>query len=116
VGRERELRQIRDVLGRTRLLSLIGAGGVGKTRLAVAAARGLGRAFDGGAWFVDLAPVRDGGFLEQTVRDALPGVKRAGSLVDQIADADLLLVLSDCEHLVDAMRDLVGGLLPWCPG
>ncbi|MGE4425450.1 MAG: LuxR C-terminal-related transcriptional regulator [Solirubrobacteraceae bacterium] len=116
VGRERELRQIRDALGRTRLLSLIGAGGVGKTRLALAAARELGRAFAGGAWFVDLTAVRDGEFLEQTIRDAVPGVKRAGSLVDQIGDADLLLVLSDCEHIVTAMRELVGGLLPWCPG
>ncbi|MGE4426568.1 MAG: LuxR C-terminal-related transcriptional regulator [Solirubrobacteraceae bacterium] len=116
VGRADELRKIRDLLGGTRLLSLVGVGGVGKTRLALAAARDLRRAFTDGVWYVDLTAVHDGEFLEQAIRNVVPGVSGARSLVDQIGDADLLLVLDDCEHVISAVRTLVGDVLPWCPG
>jgi predicted ATPase/DNA-binding CsgD family transcriptional regulator len=115
VGRTAELRDIREALTQTRLLSLVGVGGVGKTRIAKAAARSLSRSFDDGAWLVDLAEVHDGSFIEQAIRHAAPGITNAGSLADQIGDANLLLVLDDCEHVIDAVRALVAELLPWCP-
>lgn len=115
VGRSRELREIRDLLSHTRLLTLTGVGGVGKTRLAKAAIANLYRSFDDGARFVDLSEVPIEGFVEQFIRDATPGVRDANTLVGQLAGANVLLVLDDCEHLVEPVGAIVADVLAWCP-
>ena len=119
VGREHELDRILDLLGSGRLLTLVGPGGVGKTRLAIEAAR---RAADaghrpGGVWFVDLGLLTDPALLAPTVARTLGlGDDDAGRaavrlLDDGVADRPALLVLDNCEHLVDATAAFVRDLL-----
>lgn len=115
VGRSHELREIRNVLALTRLLTLTGAGGVGKTRLAKAAIAGLYRSFRDGARFVDLSQAFDDEVIVQLIRDATPGVRDAGTLVAQLSCAELLLVLDNCEHLVERVSSIASQVLAWCP-
>jgi non-specific serine/threonine protein kinase len=116
VGRRAELRRIRELLAEVRLLSLIGIGGVGKTRLAKEAIAVLRRSFRDGVCFVDLTALQDEALLEQVVRDSVPGASGATSLVSQLADLNLLLVLDNCEHVCDALGSLVSEVVAWCPG
>ncbi|UUU19185.1 ATP-binding protein [Streptomyces sp. DSM 40750] len=121
VGRRQELGDVRRWLETTRLLTLTGPGGVGKTRLAVRAAELARRAFPHGVWFADLAAVDDPDRLADAVMVAL-GVKdqslRAAKeqLADHLADRRLLLVLDNCEHLAVACAGLVDHLLRRAPG
>ena len=102
VGRRWEVSEARRLLARTRLLTLTGAGGLGKTRLALRIAAEVRRSFPKGAWGVDLAPLNDGAFLAQTVLTAL-GLDHDSArpalpvLSDHLADKRLLLVLDNCE-------------------
>ncbi|MGW8973861.1 ATP-binding protein [Streptomyces platensis] len=113
--------QARTLLTRSRLLTLTGAGGIGKTRLALRVARDVRRSFPDGAWVVDLGPVEDEALLAQTVlavlgldhTSALPAIT---VLVDHLADKQLLLVLDNCEHLLNASAVLVRALLAAAPG
>lgn len=116
VGRRHEIAEIRRLLGAGRLLTLTGVGGVGKTRLALEAPRAFGKAFAGGVWLVDLASVRDPAAVTAGVAGALRmpdlGVR---PVVDQLARyltrQRALLILDNCEHLVEACADLVQALL-----
>ncbi|WP_435243054.1 AAA family ATPase [Streptomyces cucumeris] len=116
VGRHHEMSQARTLLTRSRLLTLTGAGGIGKTRLALRVARDVRRSFPDGAWMVDLGPVKDDALLAQTVLAAL-GLNHHAALpantllVDHLADRQLLLVLDNCEHLLNATAVLVRTLL-----
>ncbi|HET6857530.1 MAG TPA: NB-ARC domain-containing protein, partial [Streptomyces sp.] len=120
VRREDELRQVRAALARHRLVSLTGVGGVGKSRLALRAARQCGPHFPDGVWWADLAPLRDDKLLLSTVSDAVgladhtPRMPVA-ALCEWLAGKRLLLVLDSCDHLVDACRVLVGDLLTAAP-
>jgi DNA-binding CsgD family transcriptional regulator len=120
VGRRAELREVKRLLGTARLLTLTGSGGAGKTRLALRAAAEMARGFPGGAWLVSLAPVRDPLLVTQAVFGAL-GVHdlSAGlslsSLTEYLAGKRLLLVLDNCEHLLDACAVLAATLLKACP-
>jgi non-specific serine/threonine protein kinase len=120
VGRKSELSQVKQLLSASRLVTLTGVGGVGKTRLAVRAATDLRRAFPGGAWLVELAELRDPGLLVQTVGSTL-GLRDQSSrpplvvLAEYLADRHLLLVLDNCEHLLAACGQLVHELLVACP-
>ena len=121
IGRERELRDVRRLLGAARLLTLAGTGGVGKTRLAVALLRSPRRNRLGAGAFVDLAPLGDPELVPQTVAAQLgvreqPGRPVLAALVDVLRRAPLLLVLDNCEHLVEACARLAGALLRACPG
>ena len=121
VGRERELAAVRARLERSRLVTLTGPGGVGKSRIALRIAHRMAGSFPDGVAFVELSGLRDGGLLADTVAAAL-GLRdgTAASTAELIArglrDRRFLLVLDTCEHLVDACADLVGTLLPSCEG
>ncbi|WP_027929041.1 ATP-binding protein [Amycolatopsis thermoflava] len=117
VGREDELAAIRQALGGSRLVTLMGAGGVGKTRLAIQAAGKVRRAFADGVRWVELGALRDPALLPQTVVDALGIRDRAAGqppqhlLADHLRNKQLLLVLDNCEHLLEACADLASVLL-----
>ncbi len=107
IGRRRELSQIRDALERSRLVTLAGVGGVGKTRLALHVAADVRRSFPDGVWLVELSALRSGELLARTVAACLGLPDQAAGdpadvLADHLAGRHLLLVLDTCEHLVDA--------------
>jgi predicted ATPase/DNA-binding SARP family transcriptional activator/DNA-binding CsgD family transcriptional regulator len=119
VGREREIVEVKRTLAMTRLLTLTGAGGSGKTRLALEIARDLVAAYPDGVWMVELAPLSEPELVAQEVAGALGVTERPGEpLIDTLADAlgdkGLLLVLDNCEHLVEAAARLVDALLDSC--
>ncbi|HET9927212.1 MAG TPA: BTAD domain-containing putative transcriptional regulator, partial [Rubrobacter sp.] len=120
VGREEALLEIKRLLSMTRLLTLTGAGGAGKTRLALEVARDLLGAYPEGVWLVELAPLSDPALTRQAVAAALgvreqPGRPLTDTLTDHLRRKDLLLVLDNCEHLVDAAAHLAADLLESCP-
>ncbi len=120
VGRERELEQIERELGTTRLLTLTGAGGCGKTRLALQAARDLVGSYADGVWFVELAPLSQEELVPKAVAEALDVPERPGgvlidALADFLRDREMLLLMDNCEHLVEAAARLVDSLLEACP-
>jgi len=107
IGRRRELAEVRKKLTVARLVSLVGPGGVGKTRLALRIAADLGRAFAGGAWLVELAEVRDPALVTNAAMAALDLRDQAATepltvLLTYLRDMELLLVLDNCEHLLGA--------------
>ncbi len=128
VGRERELERVGDLLGEQRLLTLVGAGGAGKTRLASEVAdRAAGRMRDG-VWIVELAPVADAGGVAPAVLASL-GLREVqllgtsstvttgdavSHLVEVLADKEALIVLDNCEHLLGPAAQLVDQLLGAC--
>ena len=120
VGRARELEEIARLLGRTRLLTLTGAGGAGKTRLArEVTGRHLGE-YEDGAWFVELAAVSDDELVAQEVASVL-GLElphrgpALPALAAQLRDRRALIVLDNCEHLIEGCCRLTAELLRSCP-
>ena len=120
IGRESELEAIRGQLPHTRLLTLTGAGGSGKTRLSIQIALTVVDGFADGAWFAELAPVADPTFLPQAVAETF-GLREEGTraaediLVDYLKDKCLLLVLDNCEHAIEAVARLAHRLIVQCP-
>ena len=124
IGREEEVAAVRDLVGSTRLVTLVGPGGAGKTALGLHIATLVAAAFPDGAFVARLAPVRDPDQVVATVADAL-GVPQDGAtaaldvpdrLADWLGDKRLLLVVDNCEHLVDAVATFVDQVLARCPG
>jgi predicted ATPase/DNA-binding SARP family transcriptional activator len=120
VGRATELAELKTIVGRSRLVTLTGVGGVGKTRLGLELARcSIGEA-DGGVWFIDLARLAEPELVPAEVAAALAVPEDATRtpterLVGHLRDRDAVLLLDNCEHLVAACASLVGRLLETCP-
>ena len=120
VGRDRELREVPPILQGHRLLTLTGAGGVGKTRLAVQIASGMMSGFADGIWFVDLAPVTDADAVPIAVARVLglpdqPGRSTEDTVLEFLAARQAMLVLDNCEHLLDASASFAAAVLGGCP-
>ena len=121
VGRERELDRVAKALAEGRIVTLTGVGGVGKTRLALQAAADVLPAFREGAWLVELAPVRDPDEVAAAVAGVFNLTPRAGAtlkeiLVDFLRTKQVLLVIDNCEHLLEAVADLIDTLERACGG
>jgi predicted ATPase len=120
VGREKELAEVKRLLGETRLLTLTGSGGCGKSRLALAAAGGLVEGSEDGVWLVELAPLADPSLVAQAVTSTLgvreqPGRTPAETLSEYLRTRRVLLVLDNCEHLIEACAELAEASLHSCP-
>jgi predicted ATPase/class 3 adenylate cyclase len=121
VGREAEIDDVRRLLVDNRLVVLTGAGGAGKTRLAVEIAARIAPEFGDGVWYVDLAPITHPAVVPVTVARALglpdqPGRSTMDTLLRFVRDRPMLVVLDNCEHLLDAAAELVVALLGEAPG
>nr|WP_256367519.1 winged helix-turn-helix domain-containing protein [Duganella vulcania] len=119
VGREYALAALVSFFSRTRLLTLVGPGGIGKTTLAKQGALELAAKYRDGVCFVDLSPLTDPGLVPGAVATALQYVlaprAAVSALLEHLRERDILLVLDNCEHVIDAVADLVETLLPGCP-
>jgi predicted ATPase/class 3 adenylate cyclase len=119
IGREQEMETIRQLVASTRLLTLTGPGGTGKTRLSLEVANQIIEDFPDGAWLVELAPLSNPALLSQTVAMVLnvreqPGRSLQDSLIEALHSKRLLLILDNCEHLIDACAHLAAALLSSC--
>jgi predicted ATPase/class 3 adenylate cyclase len=122
LGRQREVGEVVELLHRDhgRLVSLTGPGGIGKTRLALEAAVAAAEHFPDGVWWVALAPLRDASMLPATVAQALdvdehPDRTVTASIVAALVDRQTLLIVDNCEHLLDAVSEFVRELVDACP-
>ncbi len=120
IGRKRELGQAKLLLENSRLVTVTGMGGIGKTRLALRVAARQRRSFSDGTWLVELSGLRDPELVAQSVAETLglsdqSARDRVDLLADHLADKQLLLILDTCEHLIDACAMLVEALLRAAP-
>ena len=120
IGRERELADAKARLASARLLTLIGPGGTGKTRMGLQLAADLLPSYSDGVWVAELAPIADPSLVLQTVASVFGVREQQGMsvrelLIDFLRDKDVLLVVDNCEHLVDACAQLIEQLLQACP-
>ncbi|MGH7428711.1 MAG: ATP-binding protein, partial [Candidatus Methylomirabilaceae bacterium] len=121
IGRQQEITQIKQLLTGSRLVTLVGPGGMGKTRLALQAAADLVDTFHDGVWLVELAALADPALVPQAVAAVLevreqPGRALTETLADHLRPKHILLLLDNCEHLVAACAQLADMLLRHCPG
>ena len=120
MGRAAERAALAELLARHRLVTAVGPGGVGKTRLAVVVATDLNDQYADGAWYVDLVPVTDDAMVGATVANAFgfgeqPGRSPTDTVISKLAGAETLVVLDNCEHLVDGVATFIELLLSACP-
>jgi predicted ATPase/DNA-binding SARP family transcriptional activator len=119
IGREREIEDVIHLLSSTRLLTLIGSGGIGKTRLAIQAANDLIKSYKEGVWWVELAPLIDETLVPQAVAQVLgvresPDQPMIESVKNFLREKQLLLVMDNCEHLIAVCAQLADDLLTQC--
>jgi len=120
IGRGRELAEVRALVESSRLVTLTGAGGCGKTRLGLQVAAELADGSGDGVWLVELAAVADQDAVGPAIAGALriagqPGRPVAETLVDALAPQDILIVLDNCEHLIDACAKTADAIVRRCP-
>lgn len=121
VGRDHEMTELMELLRTNRILTLTGAGGVGKTRLAMQTAADLVDRYPDGVWLAELAPLSDPALVAHEVASSLGVHEQQGrpltqTLVDYLRSKEALLVLDNCEHLLEASAQLVDALARSCPG
>jgi predicted ATPase/DNA-binding winged helix-turn-helix (wHTH) protein len=119
IGREKEVAELNACLRTTRLLTLTGAGGCGKTRLAMQVAAAQAPEFQDGIWLVEFAPLADAGLVPQTVADVLmvkeqPGASLTQTITERLQSKRLLLLLDNAEHVLGACAQLADALLRVC--
>jgi predicted ATPase/class 3 adenylate cyclase len=119
LGRERELDGLLQMSRESRLITLVGPGGIGKTRLAIEFARSLESSFPDGAWLVDLSALERGSEVWSAIAEALlivplPGVERRIQVLDRLYDARAILLMDNCEHVLDPIADAVTELGSAC--
>ena len=120
IGREKEQAEIRSLVEENRLVTLSGAGGIGKTRLSLETSYELLQAFPDGVWFIELAPLSDPALLSQVMVNTLGLLDQANRspqaiLTDFLQGKHSLLILDNCEHLIQACAQLAETLLHFCP-
>jgi predicted ATPase/DNA-binding SARP family transcriptional activator/tetratricopeptide (TPR) repeat protein len=120
IGRQQEQTEIRQLIAKNRLVTLVGAGGVGKSRLALQVGEKSLSNFPDGVWFIELAPLTDSALVQQTVCAALEIFQQAGApalkrLISHLTVKRALLILDNCEHLTDTCAQLAETLLQACP-
>lgn len=120
IGREKEKVEIKQAIGAHRLVTLTGSGGTGKTRLSLQVAADLLNQFADGIWFVELAPLTDSSLIPQTILTAMEASEQqdktpAQALIERVRGKKLLLILDNCEHLIEAVAKLVETLLSNAP-
>ncbi|HVH62086.1 MAG TPA: NB-ARC domain-containing protein, partial [Candidatus Dormibacteraeota bacterium] len=120
IGRRRELAELRQKLGAARLLSVVGPGGVGKTRLALRAAAEVGRNFRDGTWFVGLGDVHDPRLVHNAAMAALDLRDQAATAPHEVVlrflrDKRILLVFDNCEHLLDVISPIIRWIVTASP-
>lgn len=124
IGREDDLSSLLALTSAHRMLTIVGPGGVGKTRLAIEAGLSAAQRLRDGAWFVELAPLRDPASVVPVIaaRLGITGIQLSGGaesplaqLAEIIAERELLLILDNCEHLIDESARVAGELLAGCP-
>jgi predicted ATPase/DNA-binding winged helix-turn-helix (wHTH) protein len=120
IGREAAVRLLRDLVSAHHLVTLTGPGGIGKSTLAIEVGRGILGDFQSGGWLVELAPLVGGDLVPSAVASAL-GLKLMGgaitaeAVVRGIGNANLLLILDNCEHVIDAAAELADAVVRFCP-
>ncbi len=120
IGREKEIVELKQLIAEQRLVTLTGSGGAGKTRLALRVAGGLLHNFVNGVWFVELAPLDDPALVTQTLLSIFklrddPHRPSLEILQDHLRSRSLLLILDNCEHLIEACAQVSESLLQTCP-
>jgi predicted ATPase/DNA-binding CsgD family transcriptional regulator len=120
IGREAELAEVRGLMAGSRLVTLTGAGGAGKTRLALQVMAGLADGAGDGVWFADLAALGEPDMVAVTVADVLgvrqePGLPVLNSLVEAVGGRSLIVLLDNCEHIIGACAKLADAMLRGCP-
>ena len=120
VGRSRELAEIKQIISNARLVTLTGVGGSGKTRLAIRVATELLDSFHNGVWWVDFSSLSSAALVPQSVARCFgviesPDQALIESIIAAVQEKEMLLVLDNCEHLVEACAQLVNRLLTQCP-
>src|SRR5579871_2225439 len=121
IGRDRELGELRALAAGARALTLCGAGGIGKTRLAMRVVGELAPAYPDGAWFVELADLRQPDLVASRIASVIgvseePGRPQLATLADALRPRQLLLCLDTCEHLIEACAQICQRLLASAPG
>jgi predicted ATPase len=120
VGRERDVVEVKELLERHRLVTLVGAGGIGKTRLAVQVGTELLDRFRDGAWFADLAPIADSELVSSVIAQALGMSQQQGQPVDEaipqwLKHKHLLLIFDNCEHVIETVAPIAAAILRTSP-
>lgn len=120
IGREKAMAEVKSLLAKTRLLTLTGSGGCGKTRLSLQVAADVLEDYSDGVWLIELAPLTDPALVPQKVAQTLGIPEEAGqtiqqTLIESLKSKHLLLLLDNCEHLITACAQLTAALLRSCP-
>ena len=116
IGREKEMQTVKELINEHRLVTLTGAGGCGKTRLAIEVAVQLIPAFEDGVWFVDLAPISNENRVVREIAEALsipeaPDKSLMDTLIETVRQKKLMIILDNCEHLIKTFAEVTGQLI-----